>query len=36
MATHSQHGVDAGQIFSASWNTLLQPNVWIGVVVGAR
>ena len=28
------HGVDAGQIFSASWNTLLQPNVWIGVVIG--
>lgn len=30
----NQHGVDAGQIFSASWDTLLQPNIWIGVVVG--
>jgi ABC-2 type transport system permease protein len=34
MGNRPMHGLDAGQIFSASWNTLLQPNVWIGVVVG--
>jgi ABC-2 type transport system permease protein len=27
-------GVDAGGIFTASWMTLTQPGVWVGVVVG--
>jgi ABC-2 type transport system permease protein len=35
MANRPPHGVDAGQIFSASYDTLLHPNVWIGVLAGA-
>ncbi|WLI90702.1 ABC-2 transporter permease [Massilia sp. R2A-15] len=31
----SERGVDAAGVFTQSWMTLTQPQVWIGVVVGA-
>ena len=32
---NADRSVDAGSVFVQSWLTLLQPTVWIGVVVGA-
>ncbi|MFL6709194.1 MAG: hypothetical protein ACJ8HI_13410 [Massilia sp.] len=32
---NAEHSVDAGNVFVQSWMTLLQPTVWIGVIVGA-
>jgi ABC-2 type transport system permease protein len=29
------HTIDAGGVFTQSWLTLLQPEVWVGVVLGA-
>jgi ABC-2 type transport system permease protein len=34
LASNAGHTVDAGSIFTQSWLTLLQPDVWAGVVVG--
>jgi ABC-2 type transport system permease protein len=31
---NAEHSVDAANVFTQSWMTLLQPTVWIGVVVG--
>ncbi len=34
LVNEAQHSVDAGSVFTQSWMTLTQPDVWVGVVVG--
>ena len=34
LASNVEQTVDAGSIFTQSWLTLLQPGVWVGVVIG--
>ncbi|MES2760386.1 MAG: hypothetical protein V4693_23685 [Pseudomonadota bacterium] len=35
MLDRGSRSIDAGSIFTESWMTLLQPQVWIGVIAGA-
>jgi ABC-2 type transport system permease protein len=35
MVDRGTRSIDAGGIFSQSWMTLLQPEVWVGVIAGA-
>lgn len=35
LINRADHGVNAAGIFTQSWMTLTQPQVWIGVVIGA-
>jgi ABC-2 type transport system permease protein len=34
LVNQAQHSVDAASVFTASWMTLTQPGVWVGVLVG--
>jgi ABC-2 type transport system permease protein len=34
LVSGAEHTVNAGSIFTQSWLTLLQPDVWVGVVIG--